>query len=1486
MANGLFSRLFGKSKNNKKSQNKNSTVIKTSTPQPPPEPAVTKPSDKPIVSTTKQQQSKSIPDSVTSTLKPTELSMTKQKQVISPSPSPSSPLPPPQQQESVASRELLQSPLESTRNTPSPDIPLSLDLREKLVNTDQIVNDFTSPQQDVQLDNLLATHLYNLPHNNDEYHTVSSLASSHLSLQDALFSHLSSTTTLDSSFTIDTTKFKIETDDGQEKQKSLPASYQDPVEWERYFSEIYLDGLKCLTNDDVTEAFRLFEFVALEGQRRLLSKRLKVLVAFAQFRAGLMLWEIGKEAESLWRMGADNGNLRAIVGLGQLAVQEGRLEEAKELYYRARNLKAAKVAFGLLVLFQTQDLQRQSEAVELLTQASDQGHSLASLALSIHFAKDPERSLSYVRRIQSHDPLFAIAQYQAGYLYSATAQYALAHQSYNISASTYPPSLRKRAVLTLLGLGVRRDPRQAFALLTRAVQLGDAPSNILLGQLYQAGLGVQRDLTRAMLHFQGRDPLSRLSRALLLAPENPTFAYRECQQLVDEAQGDIQHECRLRLALWQYNGLDGLVEADPATSIATLRDLSERVQYPPSHYWYAWSFLPDHPQRAFEAFLRGGETRAECVYCVGLMAPDGLAYFRRAAQMGFPLAMTQVGAHYFAGRQVPRDLDQAFVWFEQAARLGETMAVQYVADYWVKGRAVDPALVRELWVSAVRQNDPVSLRMVALVALAGLDLTPHLDDSDLAEKYRAEGGGFRFGLVCLWRAVQLGDHASGKYLCEAHGRMQSEDMHKTLQVFESVETRVPNKMSLAYGMFLKTCDEKRSALKKFIEVATFNTMTTSVGWNARLEAAKAIVLNGWGKSRARHVVFTWLNEMVRFQGRNLFFPLVLLGKYHDEELCKGCDKTKAKEYFERSLEHTSKDLTLELDTRLRLVQIYYEAYQDDALGCQLDLIETKTASDSKYLADVYYYRGLFALHVKNDVEKAKNYLTQSHDRKHLMACLELGYLYGTLPDHEDAADACFQTIDQSTATTISFKNRLTETMVQMRPHNYPAELNKMRFAAGITHSVHGHQRQALHWLETIQQDPWARLTTLALDPTTDLDDLRTRVKEVRQAPNELDYYHRTALGLALLRLAHTDQTFAYDACQALQTLESYDLLAQSNEPSKDDNLFPILYNVVRNDPRAHYRLAQHYHQRDGLTARTAHHYLQSIPHLQHNSDGAFQYAQYLIAQRAHELKGARSCRRAARYLRRAAHQNHPGAYHALAQLEFATALYDEALEDLKEADFLGCPEASYQLGEIYRLGFRGRVASRVVFKVTMNLETAKQYYGRAGSRGMVRLGDLESDPLWYERAVGQSDGEAEYALGCLREDVMWFVRSAEAGYSPAKYRLGCHYLAEGDVGRGLTVLEEEATNGNVLAIKALARHWETTDVALSFAYWRRAELLNDPEALEFIADCFEHGKMDQSVCMAEADKYRRRAREAREEAVEMQQSVLGFKSDYSDEKAT
>lgn len=515
-------------------------------------------------------------------------------------------------------------------------------------------------------------------------------------------------------------------------------------------------------------------------------------------------------------------------------------------------------------------------------------------------------------------------------------------------------------------------------------------------------------------------------------------------------------------------------------------------------------------------------------------------------------------------------------------------------------------------------------------------------------------------------------------------------------------------------------------------------------------------------------------------------------------------------------------------------------------------------------------------------------------------------------------------------------------MVQFRTqdihtsNDYLVEINKMKLAAGITYSYYHMERQALDWLQEVSDNSLAQIMILYYKMKE--TDQRTvhNIKRISELMNpfeatlQLDYYSSMVLSYGQFRLGQCyedgncvprDDNKVLDyytkACAYLQNNETYERLAEiSSKSGADINLFPTLCNAARNDPTAIYKLAQYYHQKELSPAdpdvpckKAADQYLKAAQ--AGHTEACYYYAKYRIDQmrQSTQLNAAVKSKKAVNYLRMAANKNHGPSFYELGKLELAAGLYEEGKEDLKEADFLGCGAASFELGELYRKGFIGVISDKVTFRITPNLNTALQYYRRAMDFGhvlaMVRIGDfLETGSLgdqstsqakaWYKRALSQGcpDGAAEYALGCLEETCIsishptdpqvlqkhrttafkWFTKAHKAGNKAAQFKIGCYLLhgwtpqasTPNDVDRGVQILQEENANGNVMAMKELARYYqEMGNEKRAFSYWRNAELLNDPEALEFIAQCFEKGLLGQAVNGETALAYRARALEAR-----------------------
>lgn len=628
------------------------------------------------------------------------------------------------------------------------------------------------------------------------------------------------------------------------------------------------------------------------------------------------------------------------------------------------------------------------------------------------------------------------------------------------------------------------------------------------------------------------------------------------------------------------------------------------------------------------------------------------------------------------------------------------------------------------------------------------------------------------------------------------------------------------------------------------------------------------------------------------------------------------------------------------------------------------IIEVKTELQTDIGQLLNFFIGLLALHngtIFNYREKARYFLSKSGELGNILATLELGYLYGTMEGKEELSDECFQKVDASTTTLITFKNRLTEFYVQDRTdkihtnNHYLNEINKMKLAAGITYSYYNMERQALDWFQEISDNPVAQIMILYYKMNDihqrtgqNINHLTTLIDPFEKlAP--CDYYDSMAISYAQFRLGQCYQhghgvsininmasDFYNKACVFLLNNETYERLAEITDlVGSDTNLFTTLLKAARNDTNATFKLGQYYHTRDSnnqdadIPCKMAADYYHRAAQVGH-AESCYYYAKYLIAETLKDsnVNAAARSKRAVNYLRTAANKNHAPSFYELGKLEMKAGLYEEGFEDIEEAAYLNHGLASYELGELYRNGFIGVISGQVTYKLSQSTSVAMSWYKNATKNGcmlsLIREGsfyetgalgkqNLEQARRCYTKAYASQkcpEGMAEYALGCLEETCSsisgvfptsrqrktafdWFQKSLQAKNQNANFKIGSYLLygwvmqtsAKQDEKIGLDILIQEKSEGNVLAMKELARYFEKKgDLEKAFEYWVVAGRSDDPEALEYLAKCFENGLLGQTIDREESLKFKSLALDAHKQAVETQRSMMGFKSDYSEER--
>ena len=168
------------------------------------------------------------------------------------------------------------------------------------------------------------------------------------------------------------------------------------------------------------------------------------------------------------------------------------------------------------------------------------------------------------------------------------------------------------------GLGVPREPAEAFRWYQKAAEQGYAPAENSLGICYSRGDGTRRDPTQAVRYY-----LQAARRNYASAQYNLGICY----------------EVGRERAMFQ----------DRREAVRWFREAAKQ-QYAPAqnHLGYCYS--------------------------QGLGVPHDLAeavrWYRKAAEQGFARAQHNLGICYQTGRGVTRDLVEAQKWFRQAAEQG------------------------------------------------------------------------------------------------------------------------------------------------------------------------------------------------------------------------------------------------------------------------------------------------------------------------------------------------------------------------------------------------------------------------------------------------------------------------------------------------------------------------------------------------------------------------------------------------------------------------------------------------------------------------------------------------------------------------------------------------------------------------------------------------------------------------------------------------
>ena len=268
----------------------------------------------------------------------------------------------------------------------------------------------------------------------------------------------------------------------------------------------------------------------------------------------------------------------------------------------------------------------------------------------------------------------ALAQDVLGNMYEdgdgAPLDIKTAAELYRMSAEQdCPPGLYDYGMLFLDGHGVSQDKERAFALISKAVSIGNDPEHMFtLSVLYLKGEGVERDEKRSLELLRKAEKLGSVDAkanlgAMYLSGEGLPKDEKRAFGLLKEAAEDQDCSAMCNLALMYEQGI--VVEKDMRTAISYYKQAAD-LGYPPAFYHLG---------------VLVGEGEAD----LGDIDPVGL--LETAGSDGNIDALYRLGVMYYDGDGVEQDFDMASQYFRAGAEFENPECMYNLGIMIIRGEA-------------------------------------------------------------------------------------------------------------------------------------------------------------------------------------------------------------------------------------------------------------------------------------------------------------------------------------------------------------------------------------------------------------------------------------------------------------------------------------------------------------------------------------------------------------------------------------------------------------------------------------------------------------------------------------------------------------------------------------------------------------------------------------------------------------------------------
>lgn len=279
----------------------------------------------------------------------------------------------------------------------------------------------------------------------------------------------------------------------------------------------------------------------------------------------------------------------------------------------------------------------------------------ARLGRALHFGdgvpRDPKAGLEWsLKAAKEGEPL---ALTTVGLYYqSVEGNHAEAIRWFRRGAAQkVASSIGNLGLMYLHGWGVDADDKEAAQWLTKAADMGCIQALPVLARLhadhahYSRAAEVHR---RAIALFGSKN----VNHGLLVEPDgSPCEIYPNAAAVIAAEERDVLVRALTELAEMKAHGVG--VSRDATAAVRLHMDAATRGHYTPSMFYVACALRDG----------RGVERNDD----------EALLWMQRAAQNGFPAALSAIATMYVTGRcdAVPQDEGRALAWFKRAEEFGD-----------------------------------------------------------------------------------------------------------------------------------------------------------------------------------------------------------------------------------------------------------------------------------------------------------------------------------------------------------------------------------------------------------------------------------------------------------------------------------------------------------------------------------------------------------------------------------------------------------------------------------------------------------------------------------------------------------------------------------------------------------------------------------------------------------------------------------------------